>query len=213
MFDQDLNRPLPPADVISDLLLVVLPVYFLRRIKINHRKRIMIFSAFSASLLITAVTILHSIMLFTVHSSGIIVIGHAKVSHVRSVILSWGVIQRGQRGRERKHRFSSLDAPATRRLHHPIIRSILIFMTHVAYTVIDSALADRVQLTRDRGVRVPYMSPRQRSRCDGRSNVVHECGSGHGLLGERCGQVHDDDHTTFDGVGDVSLDDDRNDRS
>lgn len=78
------------ADVISDLALVLLPIYFLRRAKINHRQRIMIFSAFSASLLITVVTILHSAALFTVRSSGTVVIGHVKVSHTQTVILVLG---------------------------------------------------------------------------------------------------------------------------
>jgi hypothetical protein len=90
----------PPADVISDLSLVVLPIYLLRRTKIINRQRIMIFSAFSASLLITAVTILHSIVLLTMQSSGSIVIGHAKVSHVRSVIPFLGASFKGGSGAE-----------------------------------------------------------------------------------------------------------------
>ncbi|KAI9460782.1 hypothetical protein HD554DRAFT_2028542, partial [Boletus coccyginus] len=68
------------TDVISDAALVVLPIYLLRGTGITHRQRIMIYAAFSAALLITAVTILHSVMLFTAHSTGIVVIGHVKTA-------------------------------------------------------------------------------------------------------------------------------------
>ena len=80
-----------PADVISDLSLVILPIYFLRKMKIGHRRRIMIFSAFSASLLITVISIFHSVVLFTVESNGTVVIGHVKASHVRYVVCFLGV--------------------------------------------------------------------------------------------------------------------------
>ena len=130
MFDQGLNPP--PADVISDLSLVVLPVYLLRRTKINQRQRIMIFSAFSASLLITAVTILHSVVLFTVRSNGTIVIGHAKVSHVRSAIRFLGVSFGGGSGAKKRtnerETISSFDAHATRRSPHTLIRSLFGFI-------------------------------------------------------------------------------------
>ncbi|KAF8130127.1 hypothetical protein EV363DRAFT_1399330 [Boletus edulis] len=68
------------TDVISDSLLVILPIYLLQSLKISRRQRITIFSAFSATLLITVVTILHSAALFTVQSTGILVIGHVKVA-------------------------------------------------------------------------------------------------------------------------------------
>ena len=45
------------------------------------RQRIMLFPVFSASFLITLVTIFHSIVLFTVHTDGTIVIAHVKASH------------------------------------------------------------------------------------------------------------------------------------
>ena len=130
VFDQGLNPPL--ADVISDLSLVVLPVYLLRRTKINQRQRIMIFSAFSASLLITAVTILHSVVLFTVRSNGTIVIGHAKVSHVPSAIRFLGVsFKEGSGAKKRtneRETFSSFDAHATRRSPHTLIPSLFGFI-------------------------------------------------------------------------------------
>ncbi|KAF8551772.1 hypothetical protein OG21DRAFT_1486742 [Imleria badia] len=68
------------TDVISDLSLVIMPIYLLRETKVNYRQRIMVFAVFSASLLITLVSILHSLALFLSRSNGIIVIGHVKAA-------------------------------------------------------------------------------------------------------------------------------------
>ncbi|KIJ63210.1 hypothetical protein HYDPIDRAFT_156758 [Hydnomerulius pinastri MD-312] len=68
------------TDVFSDCILVALPIRLLRGTKLSRRRRILILSAFSASLLITAVTILHSAVLFQSTSTGIILIGHVKTA-------------------------------------------------------------------------------------------------------------------------------------
>ncbi|KAF9239317.1 hypothetical protein BU15DRAFT_74736 [Melanogaster broomeanus] len=68
------------TDVVSDFFLVALPVRLLRGAQLSRQQRILIFSVFSASLLITAVTILHSVVLLTSTSNGIIVIGHVKTA-------------------------------------------------------------------------------------------------------------------------------------
>ncbi|KAF8433039.1 hypothetical protein L210DRAFT_3557429 [Boletus edulis BED1] len=68
------------TDVISDVSLVILPIYLLQGGKIDRPRRILIYAVFSATLLITVVTILHSVVLFTVQSTGTVVIGHVKVA-------------------------------------------------------------------------------------------------------------------------------------
>ncbi|KAF8433043.1 hypothetical protein L210DRAFT_2757128 [Boletus edulis BED1] len=68
------------TDIFSDVSLVILPIYLLRRRKIDYRQRILIYAVFSATLLITVVTIFHSVVLFTTQSTGIVVIGHVKVA-------------------------------------------------------------------------------------------------------------------------------------
>ncbi|EIW77016.1 hypothetical protein CONPUDRAFT_92331 [Coniophora puteana RWD-64-598 SS2] len=52
------------TDSISDIALVVLPIWLLREVKLCARRRVMVLCAFSASLSITVVTIAHSIILF-----------------------------------------------------------------------------------------------------------------------------------------------------
>ncbi|KAH7887021.1 hypothetical protein F5I97DRAFT_1093467 [Phlebopus sp. FC_14] len=52
------------TDAISDTVLVVAPIPFLRKVKLSKSRRILILSAFSASILISAISIPHSILLF-----------------------------------------------------------------------------------------------------------------------------------------------------
>ncbi|KAG9311715.1 hypothetical protein JVU11DRAFT_7953 [Chiua virens] len=80
------------ADVLSDTVLVGLPVYLLRRTRISQRQQTMLFSIFSASMLITPVTVLHSVILLTVQSSGIIVIDHVKASPLSLIVRNLLVI-------------------------------------------------------------------------------------------------------------------------
>ncbi|KAF9226363.1 hypothetical protein BS17DRAFT_673142, partial [Gyrodon lividus] len=79
-------RPLAIAqtttDTIADILLTVLPVRFLRDVKLSRKRKILILSAFSASLLINVVTVLEAVVLFQPITSGTIVISHVKVSHI-----------------------------------------------------------------------------------------------------------------------------------
>ncbi|KIJ63209.1 hypothetical protein HYDPIDRAFT_113820 [Hydnomerulius pinastri MD-312] len=68
------------TDSIADILLVALPIRFLRNVKLSRKRRILISSAFSATILITVVTILHSVVLFGPSSTGTIIIGHVKAA-------------------------------------------------------------------------------------------------------------------------------------
>lgn len=104
------------ADVISDASLVVLPMYFLQKTRIHRRRRIMIYSAFSASLLITVVSIFQSVVLFMVHSDGIIVIGHVKVS-LCSVCLTCQSMERGRHHIEKAVVFVFPCHDSGRRIH------------------------------------------------------------------------------------------------
>ncbi|KAF8838575.1 hypothetical protein BDN67DRAFT_971363 [Paxillus ammoniavirescens] len=67
------------TDVFSDAMLVAASVRFLRDVKLSRKRRVLILSTFSASVLITAVTILHSVLLLLQEpTTGTIVIGHVK---------------------------------------------------------------------------------------------------------------------------------------
>ncbi|KIJ58059.1 hypothetical protein HYDPIDRAFT_103344, partial [Hydnomerulius pinastri MD-312] len=52
------------TDVISDIVLVTAPIRLLREVRMSKNRRILLLSAFSASLLISAVSIPHSVLLF-----------------------------------------------------------------------------------------------------------------------------------------------------
>ncbi|KIJ61876.1 hypothetical protein HYDPIDRAFT_95616, partial [Hydnomerulius pinastri MD-312] len=52
------------TDVISDIVLVTAPIRLLREVRLSKNRRILLLSAFSASLLISAVSIPHSVLLF-----------------------------------------------------------------------------------------------------------------------------------------------------
>jgi len=71
---------LPAADIISDVVLVAAPVYLWRDVGLSRNRRIVILSAFSASLLITAVTIPHNLILIKYPGETTLIFVHVKVS-------------------------------------------------------------------------------------------------------------------------------------
>lgn len=60
-------------------MLVILPPLLFRHIQLPRNRKILVLLSFSAALLITFVTILHSALLLGLASTGNIVIGHVKV--------------------------------------------------------------------------------------------------------------------------------------
>lgn len=66
------------TDIIADLGLVVLPIWLLREAKLSWTRRVLIQSAFSASICITVITIIHSVILLNEASSGVLFFGHFK---------------------------------------------------------------------------------------------------------------------------------------
>lgn len=68
------------TDIFSDVMLVALPLLVLRRIRLPKSQKILVLLSFSAAIFISAVTILHTAVLFGPSSSGIIVIGHVKAA-------------------------------------------------------------------------------------------------------------------------------------
>ncbi|KAF8135088.1 hypothetical protein EV363DRAFT_1322456 [Boletus edulis] len=68
------------TDVISDTILVAAPIRFLRDMKLVRDRRILIISAFSASMLITGVTIPYSALRFRKATSTTMIIDHVKAA-------------------------------------------------------------------------------------------------------------------------------------
>jgi len=68
------------ADVIADVSLIAAPMQLWKNLAFSHSRKILVLSAFGASLLITAITIPHSIMLFNPHRRFVLIFGHVKVS-------------------------------------------------------------------------------------------------------------------------------------
>ncbi|KAF9241288.1 hypothetical protein BU15DRAFT_44906 [Melanogaster broomeanus] len=68
------------VDVVSDALLIAAPVWFLRDVRLSQKRRILILSTFSASVLITAVTILHSVLLLEGPFDYVAIIGQVKAA-------------------------------------------------------------------------------------------------------------------------------------
>ncbi|KAF9241289.1 hypothetical protein BU15DRAFT_45047, partial [Melanogaster broomeanus] len=66
------------TDIISDAILIAAPVWFLRDVRMPRKRRILILSAFSASILITGITIVHSALLLQAPTTDTIVIGTVK---------------------------------------------------------------------------------------------------------------------------------------
>lgn len=75
------------VDTIGDVLLTGLPIRFLRDVKLNRKRRILITSAFSASLIINIVTVLEAVFMFQPMTSGTIIISHVKVSYIASKLM------------------------------------------------------------------------------------------------------------------------------
>ncbi|KAG1818726.1 uncharacterized protein BJ212DRAFT_1268871, partial [Suillus subaureus] len=68
------------TDVIADVSLIIAPLQFWKNIRLSRNSKILIFSTFGASLLLIAVTIPHSIMLFHSASETTLIITHVKAA-------------------------------------------------------------------------------------------------------------------------------------
>jgi hypothetical protein len=68
------------ADVIADTFLVAAPLHLWKNLRFPRRRKILIMSAFSATILITVITIPHSIILFKIQRETPLLLAHVKVS-------------------------------------------------------------------------------------------------------------------------------------
>ncbi|KAG2137423.1 uncharacterized protein EDB93DRAFT_1091222, partial [Suillus bovinus] len=69
------------ADVIADISLVAIPLYLLKNVGLSHSKKLLVQSAFGSSLLITAITITHSVLLISnFYSTITLMFAHLKVA-------------------------------------------------------------------------------------------------------------------------------------
>ncbi|OJA10986.1 hypothetical protein AZE42_09307 [Rhizopogon vesiculosus] len=68
------------TDVVADISLVAVPLHFWRNVGISRSRKILVLSTFSSSLLLTAITIPHSITLFRIHSHITVIFAHAKAA-------------------------------------------------------------------------------------------------------------------------------------
>ncbi|KAG0707948.1 hypothetical protein DFH29DRAFT_994572 [Suillus ampliporus] len=68
------------TDVIADVSLVAAPLYLWKNARLPRDRKILLLSTFGASLLITAVTIPHSIILYKVHTTTTLIFGHVKAA-------------------------------------------------------------------------------------------------------------------------------------
>ncbi|KAG1775434.1 hypothetical protein EV702DRAFT_973180, partial [Suillus placidus] len=66
------------TDVIADVLLVAAPLYLWNNVGLSRNRQILVQSVFSASLLITAITIIHSIYLCIGHTSTTLIFAYVK---------------------------------------------------------------------------------------------------------------------------------------
>ncbi|KAG1729001.1 hypothetical protein EDB19DRAFT_1744696 [Suillus lakei] len=67
------------TDLVSDLMLVIMPTYLLRDVRLTHHQRILVTSVFCASLLNSAISIPLSILLFLAPTSkAALIFGHVK---------------------------------------------------------------------------------------------------------------------------------------
>jgi len=83
-----LTLPLPAADIISDVALVAAPLHLWRDVGLSRNRKIVILSAFSASLLIVVVTIPHNVILIKCPGRTTLIFAHVKVSTLSpSVVL------------------------------------------------------------------------------------------------------------------------------
>ncbi|KAG2352952.1 hypothetical protein BDR07DRAFT_1367721 [Suillus spraguei] len=70
------------TDVIADLALVIMPLHFWKNVGLSRSRKILVMSSFGASILITAITIPHSVVLilFSLVADTILVIAHVKAA-------------------------------------------------------------------------------------------------------------------------------------
>ncbi|KAF8133015.1 hypothetical protein EV363DRAFT_1259574 [Boletus edulis] len=69
------------TDVISDVLLMALPLLFLRGVNIEHNQRVLLVSSFASSICITIISIVHSIFLFLPSCTATcIILAHVKTA-------------------------------------------------------------------------------------------------------------------------------------
>lgn len=69
------------ADIIADVSLVAAPLYLMKNIRLSRSKKLLVQSAFGASLLITVITITHSmLLLLNVYNTVTLMFAHLKVS-------------------------------------------------------------------------------------------------------------------------------------
>ncbi|KAG2069743.1 hypothetical protein BDR04DRAFT_673316 [Suillus decipiens] len=68
------------TDIVADVSLIAAPLQFWKNARLSRNSKILIFSTFGASLLITAITIPHSIMLFYSASETTLIIAHVKAA-------------------------------------------------------------------------------------------------------------------------------------
>lgn len=68
------------TDVIADTSLVAAPLHLWKDIRFPRRRKILIMSAFSASILITVITIPHSIILFKISRATPLLLAHVKAA-------------------------------------------------------------------------------------------------------------------------------------
>lgn len=73
------------ADTISDTLLMVLPLCFLKGVKLEYGQRVLLVSTFASSICITIISYTHSAFLFLPYTSTALILAHVKVC--RSSIL------------------------------------------------------------------------------------------------------------------------------
>ncbi|KAG1780697.1 hypothetical protein EV702DRAFT_1042930 [Suillus placidus] len=70
----------PAADVVADVSLIVVPLQFWKNIRLSRNSKILILSAFGASLLITVIAIPQSIILFQSASETTLIMAHIKAA-------------------------------------------------------------------------------------------------------------------------------------
>ncbi|KAN0082749.1 hypothetical protein V8E55_008544, partial [Tylopilus felleus] len=77
---QDVASSQLVTDVISDALLMALPLYFLRGVKMENSQRILLVSSFASSICITIISITHSVFLFLPYTVTSLVLAHVKTA-------------------------------------------------------------------------------------------------------------------------------------
>ncbi|KAG1764898.1 hypothetical protein EV702DRAFT_92221 [Suillus placidus] len=75
------------TDIVADISLVAAPLHLLRNVGLSRSRKILVLSAFSASLLITAITIPHSIILLEINNIDAITVILAHVKSALSLVI------------------------------------------------------------------------------------------------------------------------------